>query len=45
MWVMWCIQDKWCVGYYAPDGHMIVTDEYESKVEAKQTVHFLNGGN
>jgi hypothetical protein len=33
------------VGYYDGDGHWHPEGDYGTRVEARQAVHYLNGGN
>lgn len=34
----------WTVGYYAPNGSFQPEDDYFSRTEAAERVHYLNGG-
>ncbi len=34
----------WTVGFYKPDGKFEPEGDYDSRAEAAQRVHYLNGG-
>jgi len=34
----------WTVGFYSPDGEWNPESDYDSKYEAAERVHWLNGG-
>ncbi|MGD2065697.1 MAG: hypothetical protein PVI43_00825 [Candidatus Bathyarchaeota archaeon] len=38
-------KDVWTVGFYTPKGIWVSESDYNSKKEAAERVHYLNGGN
>lgn len=45
MWVYRQVSGNYHVGFYTPDGSWTLDGVYDSKEEAVERVHYLNGGN